>query len=189
MTRPGIILTMAALAAGPAAAATEGTPFFSLYNTDIVVAIAFLIFIGILVYYRVPGMLGGMLDKRADAIRAELDEARALREEAQELRASYERKIREAEAQAKRIVERAREEAEQSAEEAKENLQRSIERRMQAAEDQIASAEAGAIRDVRNEAARVAVAAAGDVLSGQMSAQKANALITEGIETVEARLH
>ncbi len=67
-------------------------PFFSLGNTNFIVLIAFLLFVGVLLYIRVPGMLTGMLDKRAVQIKADLDEARALREEAKTILASYERK-------------------------------------------------------------------------------------------------
>ena len=58
--------------ASPVLAAPEGTPFFSLKNTDFIVLIAFILFIGVLVYFRVPSLIGGMLDKRADDIKAEL---------------------------------------------------------------------------------------------------------------------
>lgn len=189
MKRLTTVTMSAAGAATPALAAPEGTPFFSLYNTDIVVAIAFVIFVGVLLYFRVHHYIGEALDKRAEGIRGELDEARKLREEAQELLASYERKQKEVQEQADRIVERAKEEATQSAKEAQDDLERSVQRRMQAAEEQIASAEQAAIREVRNRAAAVAVAAAGDVIAKQLSADEANKLIEESIDTVEARLH
>lgn len=177
----------AALVASPAAAATG--PFFSLGNTDFIVLLAFILFIAVLVYFKVPGMLTGMLDKRADGIRAELDEARALREEAQTLLASYERKQKDVQAQADRIVETARTEARTSAEQAKRDLERSIERRLAGAEDQIASAEAAAIREVRDQAATVAVAVAREVIAKEISAAQANKLIDESIATVQAKLH
>jgi F-type H+-transporting ATPase subunit b len=96
------------LAASPALAAGD-KPFLSLANTDFVVLIGFLVFLGIVVYFKVPGLVGGMLDKRADGIKAELDEAKALREEAQALLASYERKQKEVHEQADRIVAAAKE--------------------------------------------------------------------------------
>jgi len=80
-------------------------------------------------------------------------------------------------------------EAEQAAEEAREDIRRSIERRLQAAQDQIASAEARAVRDVRDQAIAVATAAARDVLAKQMSAADGDALIDAGIGEVEAKLH
>ena len=181
------LATIPAIAATPALAASG--PFFSLNNTDFVVTIAFLLFMGVIIYLKVPGLLAGMLDKRAENIRAELDEAKALREEAQSVLASYERKHKEVAEQAERIVKHAREEAASAAEDAKEELKRSIARRLQAAEDQIASAEAAAVREVRDSAIRIALGAAGDVISKEMDAAQANALIDDAIKDVEAKLH
>lgn len=178
---------LAALAASPAKAA-EG-PFFSLYNTEFVVVIAFLIFIGILVYLGVPKLVGSALDKRAAQIRGELDEARLLREEAQQLLASYERKSREAAEQTDRIISYARDEAATAAEEAKSALKASMARRLKAAEEQIASAEAAAVKEVRDRAIQVAVAAAGDAIGKAMSAEQANALIDSAIKDVDSKLH
>jgi F-type H+-transporting ATPase subunit b len=183
-----MLLTMvAAVFASPALAASG--PFFSLSNTNFVVLLAFLLFVGFLIYVKVPTLLGKKLDERAANIKAELDEARALREEAQTLLASYERKQKDVQAQADRIVAQAKEEAQAAAEEAKEEIKASIARRMQAAEEQIASAEARAIRDVRDQAVVVAVAAARDVIAKQMTAADGNALIDEAIADVEAKLH
>ncbi len=181
-------VALAALAAAPAWAAVEGKPFFSLYNTDIVVAIAFVLFIGILVYFKVPGILTGLLDKRAEQIRNDLDEARRLREEAQQVLAGYERKLREVKEQAERIVERATQEATEAAEQARRDIDTQVARRLTAAEEQIAAAEAAALRSVRNRAARIAVAAAGEVIAKQMSDAEAGRLIDAGIGQVEARL-
>lgn len=183
----GLTIVIATLAASPALAASG--PFFSLRNSDFVVLIAFLVFIGVLVYFKVPGLLGGLLDKRAATIRAELDEARALREEAQAVLASYERKHKEVQEQADRIVATARREAEAAAEEAKAKLAMSIERRLKSAQDQIASAEAAAVREVRDRAVLVAVAAAGDILASQMKAEDRNRLIDSAIGEVETKLH
>ncbi|SMX45567.1 F0F1 ATP synthase subunit B [Actibacterium lipolyticum] len=175
------------LAASPALAASG--PFFSLRNTDFVVLLAFLLFIAVLIYFKVPAMLGGLLDKRADGIRAELNEAKALREEAQTILASYERKQKEVQEQSERIIAHAREEAEIAAAQAKEDLSASITRRLQAAVDQIGSAEAAAIREVRDTAVTVAVAAAGDVVAKQMTADSGDSLIDDAIAQVEAKLH
>ncbi|QYX56618.1 F0F1 ATP synthase subunit B [Roseovarius sp. SCSIO 43702] len=183
-----ITATLIALFAASPALAASG-PFFSLGNTNFVVLIAFLLFIALLLYLKVPGQLGGMLDKRAEGIKSELDEARSLREEAQSLLASYERKHKEVQDQADRIVQHAKSEAATAAERAKSDIKVSIQRRLQAAEEQIASAETNAVNEVRNRAVAVAVAAAKDVMAKQMTAQQANALIDESIETVDKKLH
>lgn len=184
MKRLSLIL---ALLASPAMAASG--PFFSLGNTDFVVMVSFLLFIGVLVYAGVPKILTNLLDKRADQIRAELDEARALREEAKTILASYERKKKDVQEQADRIVASAREEALRAAEEAKEDLRRSIARRLAAAEDRITAAEKSAVREVRERAVIVAVAAAGDILAKQATAETVGASIDSAIEQVGARLH
>ena len=174
-------------AAAPAFAASG--PFFSLHNTNFVVLIAFLVFVGILIYFKVPGMLGKMLDDRAETIRSELDEARALREEAQTVLAQFERKQREVSEQAKLIVAQAKTDGEAAAKQAKLDLEKSIARRLKAAEDQIASAEANAVKEVRDSAINVAIAAAAQVVAKGMSKADAAAMIDESIKVVDAKLH
>lgn len=182
-----LVAALAALAATPAMAATG--PFFSLQNSNFVVLIAFLVFVGILLYAKVPGRIGGMLDARAAQIKAELEEAKNLREEAKALLSSYEKKQKEVQEQAERIVSAAKDEAMAAAAQAKADLKTSIARRLAAAEEQIAAAEAGAIREVRERAIAVAVAAAGDILSKQMTAEGAAASIDAAIAQVDAKLH
>lgn len=181
-----LALTLA-LAASPAMAASG--PFFTLRNTDFVVTIAFLIFVGILIYFKVPGLIGGLLDKRAATIRAELDEARKLREEAQELRASFERKKAEVKEQAERIVARAKADAEAAAEQAKKDLQATIARRLRAAEDQIASAEASALKAVRDSAIAVSIAASSELIAKNLAPEDANKMIEDSIAKVGQSLH
>ena len=182
------IATLVAVTTASPAFAASG-PFLSLSNTNFVVLVAFLLFVGVLLYLKVPSLLGGMLDKRAEGIQSELNEARALREEAQTLLAGYERKQKEVQDQADRIVAHAKEEAKVAAEQAKEDLKMSIERRLTAAEDQIASAQSSALKEVRDRAVSIAIGAAKDVIAKQMSAADANKLIESAIEDVNAKLH
>src|SRR6056297_620371 len=180
------------LAASPALAASKNpfsAEFWTLTNTDLVVAISFFVFIGVLVYFKVPKIIGEQLDKRAEGIKNDLAEARATREEAQKILADYERKSQEVQAQADRIVETAKSEAADAAEQAKEDIKASIERRLAAAEERIASAEASAVKEVRDRAVTVAVAAARDVIAKQTTAAEGNKLIDNAIAQVDAKLH
>jgi F-type H+-transporting ATPase subunit b len=181
------LLPLVAVTATPAFAA--GDAFFSLRNTDFVVLIAFLLLVGVLLYLKVPGMLMGMLDKRADGIRSELDEAKALREEAQTILASYERKQKEVAEQSARIIETAKKDAQAAADQAKADLKLNIERRLAAAEDQIASAEASAVKEVRDTAISAAIAAASDVVAAKTSAADQGKLIDDAIAQVSSKLH
>ncbi|WP_299778792.1 F0F1 ATP synthase subunit B [uncultured Roseobacter sp.] len=178
---------LALLTAGPAAAASG--PFFSLKNTDFVVLLGLIVFVAILIYFKVPSMIGGMLDKRADGIQSELDEARALRDEAQSLLASYERKQREVQEQADRIVAAAKEEATVAAEQARADLAVSLERRMAAAQEQIENAQTAAIKEVRDQSVTVAMSVARQVIAKQMTAAQGNSLIDSAIAEVDAKLH
>ncbi|MFZ3581430.1 F0F1 ATP synthase subunit B [Loktanella sp. DJP18] len=182
-----LLIPLFALIASPAMAATG--PFISLNNTNFIVLLAFILFLAILLYFKVPSKIAEMLDARAAGIRSDLDEARALREEAQSLLASYERKQKEMQEQAERIVANARTEAERSAQLSKDEIAASIARRMASAEEQLDSARAAAVKDVQNRAVTVAVAAAKDVIARQMDASRANALIDESIATVKAKMH
>ena len=119
---------------------------------------------------------------------ADLDEARALREEAQTLLASFERRQKEVAAQAEDIVAAARREAEQAAEEAKEDIRKSVARRMQTATEQIAAAEQAAVRQIKDRAVAVAVAAAGDVIRADEGGRRQRA-DRRAIPEVGAKLH
>ncbi len=182
---PALLLT---LAGAPALAAEEG-PFFSMQNPVFNVIIGFVLFIALILFLKVPKLISSMLEKRAQGIRDELNEARALREEAQTILASYERKQKEVKEQAERIISHAKEEAGIAAEQAKVDLQASITRRLAAAEDQITSAKDAAVKEVRDTAISVAVGAAGDVIAKGLGAADGNKLIDAAIKEAEAKLH
>ena len=164
-------------------------PFVSLKNTNFIVLLAFILFIGVLFYFNVPKLLGGMLDKRAETIRSELNEARKLREEAQSILANYERRQKEVQEQADRIVESARKEAEAEAVKAREAIEVTVARRLAAAEEQITSAQSSAERAVRDKAIKVSVAAARNVILSQMTRANADKLIDAAIDEVGSKLH
>lgn len=181
------ILLGAMLAANPALAASGA--FFSLHNTNFVVLLAFIVFIGILLKVKAPARIGAMLDARAAQIKADLAEARALRDEARVLLSSYEKKQKDVQEQSERIIAAAKEEATAAARQAKADLKTSIARRIAAAEEQIASAQTAAVRQVREQAVMVAVAAAGDLLAKQMTAENTSASIDAAIAQVSAKMH
>jgi F-type H+-transporting ATPase subunit b len=153
------------------------------------VAIAFIAFLLILVYYKVPGLIAKALDDRAAAIRKELDEARRLREEAQTLLADYQRKHRNAGHEAEAIVEQARREAEVFAAETRKSLSESVERRRKQAEEKIARAEAQAVEDVRAAAVDMAIAAAEKILREKTAGAGGAALIDDSIRSLKTRLN
>jgi len=129
------------------------------------------------------------LDSRAAGIKADLDEARRLRDEAQKLLAEYKRKQSEAENEAAAIVSEAKAEAERVAAEAKTKVEDFVARRTKMAETKIGQAEALALADVRAAAAEAAVAAAEKILTVAAKGKVAEDLISRGIADVKAKLN
>ena len=153
------------------------------------VAVAFVIFIGVLVYVGVPKMLLNALDERGKRVQAELDEARRLKEEAQKLLGEYKAKQRQADEEAAAIIEGAKAEAERIAAESKTKMEEFVERRTKLAETKIAQAEAQAVADVRAAAAEAAVTAAEKILTESVKGKVAEDLIARGIGDVKAKLN
>jgi len=151
--------------------------------------VALIIFLGVMVYLKVPGMITSALDKRADTIQKELDEARRLREEAQALLADYQRKGREAETEAEEIIEQARREAEALTAESGRRLEEYVANRTRQAEEKIAQAEAQALQEVRALSADVAIAAAEKILAAKVTGTTADALIERSIGEVKSKLN
>jgi F-type H+-transporting ATPase subunit b len=153
------------------------------------VAVAFVAFLGVLAYFGVHEMMVKFVDQRRDRIKAELDEALRLKEEAQALLAQYQRKQREAEQEAAAIVAGAAAEAERMMAEAKAKMEEFIARRGKMAETKIAQAEAEALADVRAAAAEAAVGAAERILTQIVKGEVADHLIVKGIDDVKTKLN
>lgn len=153
------------------------------------VAVAFVLFVAGMGYLGVHKMVAKSLDERADKIKAELDEARKLKDEAAQLLAEYQRKRQQAEAKAQDIIAGAKAEADRLAIEAKAKIEEFVARRTKMAETKIAQAEAQATADVRAAAADAAVAAAEKILTQETKGQLAGELIAKGIDDVRKKLN
>ena len=153
------------------------------------VAIAFVILMGLFAYLGIHKTLLKALDHRAERIKAELDDARRLKDEASKLLAEYKTKRSSAEREAAEIISNAKAEAERIAAEAKTKMEDFVTRRTKTAEGKIALAEAQAIADVRSAAANAAVAAASTILSQSVKGSVADDLLAKGIAEVRAKLN
>ncbi|RDI55157.1 ATP F0F1 synthase subunit B [Microvirga subterranea] len=152
------------------------------------VAVAFLIFWGILFYYGVPGKLVTSLDSRGKRIADELAEAKRLRQDAERLLKEFEAKRAAAEREAADIVSTAREEAERLAQEAQEKMADFVRRRTASAEARIAQAESQASAEVRAAAVDAAIRASERVLREQISGPTAASLVTQSLGDVRRKL-
>jgi F-type H+-transporting ATPase subunit b len=153
------------------------------------VAVAFVILMGVFAYFGVHRTVLTTLDHRRDRIKAELDDARRLKEEAAKLLAEYRARHASAEREAQDIIEAAKAEAERIASEARTKMEDFVVRRTKTAESKIALAEAQALADVRAAAADAAVTAASTILSQSVKGPIADDLLAKGIAEVKAKLN
>ncbi|MEM8799441.1 MAG: ATP F0F1 synthase subunit B [Pseudomonadota bacterium] len=185
--------TMAGLAAAAEAAGDHGEAaahhgsVFS--DPTFWVAISFILFIGTALYLKVHQSIASGLDKRAEAIRDELEQAEKLKVEAQNLLATYQRKQRDAEAEAQAMLDGARAEAEAIRNEMQANLKEMIDRRTAAVEAKVEQMKANAVKDVRAAAADVATAAARRVLAEQLTDEEKASLNAKAIDALARQLH
>lgn len=160
-----------------------------MFDQEVWESVAFILFIGLLVYLKAHKKVTSVLDARAERISKELSEAATLRAEAAEVLASFEKKKIEAEAEAQAIIKQAENEAEIIAREAHERVADFIRRRTKQAEEKIASAEAAAATQVRTAAADAATRAAEIVLKAQAQGKYGEELIDKGIADIKQLLH
>lgn len=153
------------------------------------VFLGLLVFVGIMLYMKVPAMALKALDARADKIRADLAEAKRLRDEAEALLKEYQQRRAEAEKEAEAIITQAKREAEALGVEARARIEDYVARRTKAVEARIAQAETQAVAEVRSRAIDVATAAAGRILADQASGAKGSELVERSIETVRKSLN
>jgi F-type H+-transporting ATPase subunit b len=169
-----------------AEAAHHAGPFYT--EAHFWVDVAFILVVA-LVYRPVSRAIAAALDARAAKIRARLDEAHKLREEAQEMLATYQRKQRDAMKEAEDIIAHAKSEAERLAVQAAKDLEESVKRREKMALDRIAQAEAQAVRDVQNLAVDVAITATRKVIGESLSTVQSAALVDTAIQDLSAKFH
>ena len=151
------------------------------------IALAMIAVFAILIWKRVPAMIGKALDKKIEGIREQLDEAAKLRTEAEALKAEYEARSAQAGAEAATMLERARAEADSIVSKAEADAAALVERRTRMAEDKIAAAERAALEEVRTKAARAASAAAETLIRDKLDDKADKAMIDATIAELGRR--
>ncbi|MBT3071788.1 F0F1 ATP synthase subunit B [Rhodomicrobium sp. Az07] len=160
-----------------------------LMDPEVWVAIAFVLFICLILYYNVPGMALKALDQRSAAIGRELEEARKLRAEAETLLADYRRRTANAEVEAQEIIAQAEREAAAYASEARASFDELITRRLTVAEQKIKLEEEKARKQIRAQAAELAVSAAEQLLQHKVTGKIADDTIATSLDRIKKRLH
>ncbi len=154
---------------------------FGFMTPGFFVALAMLLVFAIMIWQKVPAMIARALDSKIAAIRAQLDEAKTLREEAEALRKEYEKKAKSADKEAAAMIERAKSEAVAIVARADADAQALIERRTRMAEDKIAAEERAAIDQLRASAASAAAKAAEALIADRHDAAADARLVDQAI--------
>src|SRR5690242_20638646 len=176
-------LLMAAIAEAPEAA--EPTAFA--LNPGGWVALAVLIVFALLIWKKVPGAVGKALDSKIALIRDQLAEAESLRNEAEALKAEYEKKAKSVDKDRKALMERAKHEAEAIVAKAKTDAEALIERRARMAEDKIAAEERAAVEQLRAAAADAAMKAAAKLIAERHDEKSDARLVDRAITEIAGR--
>ena len=172
---------------GLANAASDAPPF-SMSNTDFVVAISFVIFIGILIYFKVPKIITGLLDKRSSSIRSEIDEANKLLEEAKSLLAKSEREHKENILKANEIISSAEKTSKQLLEQSKSDIKLAVSRKLENAKKQIQSNEKSVYNSIKAEIVESAFLIAEKTLVSKLDKTKLNQINKQSIDEISNKL-
>ena len=148
-----------------------------LQDAEFWVGVAFVVFVGLMIYAKVPSAIAGILDARGQKIQAQLDEANRLRKEAQTLLADIKTRRETAEKAAAAMLAQAKDDAARMLADAKVQLAEDIQRRRDLAVRKIATAEAQAAADVKAAAADLAAQTAEAVLATRIAGAKSDPLI------------
>ena len=182
-----LFITISLLAFNTGYAASDA-PMFSLANTDFVVAIAFFIFLGVLIYFKVPRIIANLLDKRANTIRSEIDEAHKLLEDAKSLLAKLEREHKENIHKAQEIIEDAELNSKKMIQDSKSEIKNAVSRKIQLAERQIETNEREVLKSIKDDLIDAAFQLAQKEIEKKIDVKLANLVTNDSITEIESRL-
>ena len=165
----------------PASDTLHAAPTAFGLTSPMFIGLAMIVVIALMLWKKVPSAIGKALDKKIDLIREQLSEAEALREEAEALKAEYQKKAKSAEKEAAALIERAKHEAEAMLVKAKADAEALVERRGRMAEDKIAAEERAAVDQLRATAAEAARQAAARLITDRLDDKGDKALVDEAI--------
>ena len=161
---------------------------FSLNNTDFVVLISFLIFVGVLIYFKVPSIIAKFLDKRSDDIKNEIERASEILEEAKQILSSIEADHIKTTETIEQMVIATRDRARDEEEKAKKHIEELMKNKLTSAEGQVKSNERKIIEEIEQRAIDLSVEKVRVKLSKSLSADEYERYFTSSIKSVEKGL-
>ena len=189
LTQRSFMITLLAFALSPGAGYAAGSKkMISLDNTDFVVLISFLIFVGVLVYFKVPAIVASFLDKRSEDIQNEIEKASEILEEAKEILSTIEADhIRTSETIEKMVI-TAKDRAEEEEEKAKKHIEELMKSKLLSAEGQVRSNERKILEEIEARAIDLSIEKVREKLSKSLSGNDYDKHFDSSIQSIEKGL-
>ena len=152
------------------------------------VAVSFFIFIGVLIYFKIPSKINTILNANIDAIKNEVDDAEKLKDESKNILSEYEEKISNAKTEVKAMLEAAADEAEKHVLKSNEEFHSQMENRKKNTEERIKQMKNQALKDIKNASVRISIQAVEDLLKKSLDKNKLNKIFTSSVEETKTAL-
>jgi F-type H+-transporting ATPase subunit b len=152
------------------------------------VAVSFFIFLGVLIYFRIPQKITNNLSDSINKIKTEVDDAESLKDESKVILSDYEKKISNAKAEIKKMVDAASDDADRNVLKTNEEFHVQIENRKKSTEDQIKQMKNQALKDIKNASVKISIQAVEVLLKNSLDKNKLNKIFTSSIEETKSAL-
>ena len=152
------------------------------------VAVSFFIFLGVLIYFKIPQKITTILDENISTIKTEVDDAELLKEESKNILSEYEKKIGNANTEIKQMIDSSTETAEQHILKVNENFHIQMENRKKNTEDRIKQMKNEALKDIKNVSVKISIQAVEVLLKNSLDKNKLNKIFTSSIEETKSAL-
>ena len=152
------------------------------------VAISFFIFLGVLIYYKIPQKINTILNDSINTIKNEVDNAESLKEESKNILSEYEKKISNAKNEIKKMIDAANEETDRSVLKSNEEFHIQMENRKKNTDEQIKQMKNQALKDIKNASVKISIQAVEVLLTNSLDKNKLNKIFTSSIEETKSAL-
>ena len=153
------------------------------------VAVSFFMFLGVLIYFKIPQKIASTLEESINTIKTEVDDAESLKEESKNILSEYEKKISNAKAEVKIMLNEAADEAEKHVLKTNEEFHVQVENRKKNAEDRIKQMKKQALSDVKNTSVKIAINSVESLLKNSLDKNKLNKIFTASVEETKLALN
>ena len=152
------------------------------------VTISFLIFLGILIYFKVPQKVKEVLEQNISSIRNQINEAENLKEDAKNILAEHEKKLSNAKNEVKELINKANEESEKNVIKTNEEFHKLMENKKKNAEERIKQLKNQAEKDIKNAAVKIALESVEKLIKNSLDKSKLDKIYSSSIEETKLAL-